>query len=87
MRSILTFLCALFVVLIAVHADAATAGAVRSGGLTWTFTLSFVAIGGIDEKNIRTVKSAGARTVAVVRAIMASADPKSTTEALRGVMA
>ncbi len=48
--------------------------------------IPFVAIGGIDEKNTRTVRDAGARAIAVVRAVMASADPKLTTETLRGIM-
>ena len=41
--------------------------------------IPFVAIGGIDGKNVRKVTKAGARTVAVVRAVMASADPKKAT--------
>ena len=50
-------------------------------------TIPFVAIGGINEKNILQVKSAGARTVAVVRAVMASADPQRSAESLRELMA
>ena len=41
--------------------------------------IPFVAIGGIDGKNIRSVTRAGAKTVAVVRAVMASPDPKKTS--------
>ena len=41
--------------------------------------IPFVAIGGIDGKNVRRVTRAGARTVAVVRAVMTSPDPKKTT--------
>ena len=48
--------------------------------------IPFVAIGGIDEKNLKMVKAAGARAVAVVRAVMASQDPKLATETLRGIM-
>ena len=42
----------------------------------------FVAIGGINEKNIALVKAAGAKTVAVVRAVMASKNPKKTVQTL-----
>lgn len=42
----------------------------------------FVAIGGINEKNITRVKAAGANTVAVVRAVMASKDPKRAVQTL-----
>ena len=38
--------------------------------------IPFVAIGGIDERNIDKVVKAGAQSVAVVRAVMASLDPK-----------
>ena len=46
----------------------------------------FVAIGGIDIKNVEDVLKAGARTVAVVRAIMASDDPEAAAKAFAGKM-
>ena len=42
--------------------------------------IPFVAIGGIDLSNVGMVREAGATTVAVVRALMASEDPKVTAE-------
>ena len=48
--------------------------------------IPFVAIGGIDEKNVFQVKSAGAKVVAVVRAVMASEDPQKSTKSIRGFM-
>lgn len=44
--------------------------------------IPFVAIGGVDSKNVGQVIDAGARAVAVVRAVMASADPKNEAEKL-----
>ncbi|MDS3861012.1 thiamine phosphate synthase [Thermosynechococcaceae cyanobacterium BACA0444] len=44
--------------------------------------LPWFAIGGIDETNIGQVVQAGAKQVAVVRAIMAAADPQATTQKL-----
>ena len=41
--------------------------------------IPFVAIGGIHGKNIGKVTKAGAKTVAVIRAVMASPDPKKAT--------
>ncbi len=49
--------------------------------------IPFVAIGGIDEKNAFEVRKAGAKTVAVVRAVMASENPKLTAENLCKIMA
>ena len=48
--------------------------------------LPFVAIGGIDETNIREVLRAGATQVAVVRAVLAQADPKRAAENLKKYM-
>ncbi|MBI3252186.1 MAG: thiamine phosphate synthase [Candidatus Omnitrophica bacterium] len=45
--------------------------------------IPFVAIGGIDAGNIRQVSEAGAKTVAVVRAVMCAEDPKRAAEDLR----
>lgn len=42
----------------------------------------FVAIGGIDESNVRDVLAAGAKTVAVVRAVAGNPDPKKASESL-----
>jgi thiamine-phosphate pyrophosphorylase len=44
--------------------------------------IPFVAIGGIDLTNIADVLAAGARTVAVVRAVMRAADPEWAAERL-----
>jgi thiamine-phosphate pyrophosphorylase len=46
----------------------------------------FVAIGGIDLGNIEQVLKAGAHTVAVVRALMGSADPETAAKAFTGKM-
>ena len=48
--------------------------------------IPFVAIGGIDEKNAMQVKGAGARTLALVRAVMASENPRLTVENLCKIM-
>ncbi|OGR85413.1 MAG: thiamine-phosphate diphosphorylase [Elusimicrobia bacterium RIFCSPLOWO2_01_FULL_54_10] len=45
--------------------------------------IPFVAIGGIDDSNISQVAAAGARCVAVVRAVMAHADPEAAARSLR----
>lgn len=50
-------------------------------------TVPFVAIGGIDSSNVSSVREAGARTVAVVRAVMAAANPEEAARALKAVMA
>lgn len=44
--------------------------------------IPFVAIGGIDASNVGRVTEAGARCVAVVRAVMASPDPQTTAREL-----
>ena len=46
--------------------------------------IPFVAIGGIEEGNVKQVRDAGAKTVAVVRAIMGSATPRQITRKLVG---
>ncbi|MGE4425745.1 MAG: thiamine phosphate synthase [Solirubrobacteraceae bacterium] len=46
-------------------------------------TLPFVAIGGIDPTNARAVVAAGARRIAVVRAITDAADPRAAAVTLR----
>ena len=48
--------------------------------------IPFVAIGGIDPMNAAEVKKAGAKTVAVVRAVMASDNPKESVESLCRIM-
>jgi thiamine-phosphate pyrophosphorylase len=45
--------------------------------------LPFFAIGGIDERNVREVLGAGARRVAVVRAVALAEDPEHAAHALR----
>lgn len=47
-----------------------------------TIKIPFVAIGGVNESNVRQVSEAGAKTVAVVRAIMQSQNPKKTAQNL-----
>ncbi len=44
--------------------------------------IPFVAIGGIDAGNVEEVRQAGAKTVAVVRAVMADRDPKRAARKL-----
>jgi thiamine-phosphate pyrophosphorylase len=46
-------------------------------------TTPFFAIGGIDAGNLATVRAAGARSVAVVRALTHAADPERAARALR----
>ena len=43
----------------------------------------FFAIGGIDERNVAAVRAAGARGVAVVRALIGADDPEAAARALR----
>ena len=50
-------------------------------------SIPFVAIGGIDEKNVKEVRAAGARTIAVVRAVMGASDPMAAAKKLKGKMA
>ena len=47
------------------------------------FTIPFVAIGGIDLKNVREVLAAGATRIAVVRAVFATSDPMEASRRLR----
>lgn len=44
--------------------------------------IPFVAIGGIDERNVQAVVRAGAKTVAVVRAVMGAQDPETAARNL-----
>ena len=44
--------------------------------------IPFVAIGGIDRKNVAVVSAAGARCVAVVRGLMGSDDPRDAAQVL-----
>lgn len=48
--------------------------------------IPFVAIGGIDATNIETVRDAGAKTVAVVRAVTEQEDPESAARHLKQIM-
>ena len=48
--------------------------------------LPFFAIGGIDTGNVVAVRAAGARRIAVVRALTEAADPETTAHALRTVV-
>ncbi|MGH7198390.1 MAG: thiamine phosphate synthase [Candidatus Omnitrophota bacterium] len=45
-------------------------------------SVPFVAIGGIDAGNLARVREAGAKSVAVVRAVMGAPDPRKAAEAL-----
>jgi thiamine-phosphate pyrophosphorylase len=47
---------------------------------------SLVAIGGIDETSIHAVAQSGVGSVAVVRAIVAAADPKAAVKRLQELM-
>jgi thiamine-phosphate pyrophosphorylase len=47
------------------------------------FTIPFVAIGGIDEENAPQVAKAGARAIAVVRAVLGQEDPRRSAEDLK----
>jgi thiamine-phosphate pyrophosphorylase len=49
-------------------------------------TVPFFAIGGIDATNVGAVLAAGARRIAVVRAIAAAADPRAAAAALRATL-
>lgn len=49
-------------------------------------SIPFVAIGGIDAKNASLVRQAGARTIAVVRAVMDSPDPQCAARTLKKIM-
>lgn len=49
-------------------------------------TLPFFAIGGIDAENARLVRGAGARRVAVVRAITEASDPERAARVLRSAV-
>ncbi len=46
----------------------------------------FTAIGGIDEKNVRQVVDAGARCVAVVRAVFGQSEPESAARAIKKIV-
>lgn len=48
--------------------------------------IPFVAIGGIDGENAAQVRGAGAKTVAVVRAIMAAQDPRASAKKIYEAM-
>ena len=49
-------------------------------------SIPFVAIGGIDEGNIEAVRSAGAKAVAVVRAVVGAADVRQAAKILKDRM-
>ena len=48
--------------------------------------MPFFAIGGIDRGNVRAVRAAGGRRIAVVRALTGATDPEATARALRAVL-
>jgi thiamine-phosphate pyrophosphorylase len=48
--------------------------------------LPFFAIGGIDTRNVSAVRDAGARRIAVVRALTQARDPESAARALRATL-
>ncbi len=50
-------------------------------------TMPFFAIGGIDQSNVGAVVGAGARRIAVVRALTGAADPETAARALRAALA
>ncbi len=49
-------------------------------------TIPFVAIGGINSSNVSSVRQAGAKTVAVVRAVMASEDPEEEARHIKEIL-
>ena len=49
-------------------------------------SIPFVAIGGVDENNVAQVRDAGAKAVAVVRAVMESRDPRLAAKRLKEKM-
>jgi thiamine-phosphate pyrophosphorylase len=49
-------------------------------------TVPWFAIGGIDENNLSAVVQAGAKQVAVVRAIMGASDPQRAVQQLKAVL-
>lgn len=49
-------------------------------------SVPFVAIGGIDADNVARVRSAGARAVAVVRAVLGAADPDRAAQRIKEVL-
>ena len=49
-------------------------------------TVPFFAIGGIDASNVAAVVAAGARRIAVVRAIADAADPRAAAAELRAAV-
>ena len=49
-------------------------------------TMPFFAIGGIDASNVAAVRAAGARRVAVVRALTGAAEPERAARSLRAVL-
>ena len=56
------------------------------GYATANCALPFFAIGGIDTTNVSAVLDAGARRIAVVRALTQAQDPESTARALRAIL-
>ncbi len=48
--------------------------------------IPFVAIGGIDASNAALVRDSGAKTITVVRAVMAAADPEKNARELKGII-
>jgi thiamine-phosphate pyrophosphorylase len=52
----------------------------------WHAPVPFFAIGGIDEGTVHAVVAAGARRIAVVRAIAEAADPRAAATALRAAL-
>jgi thiamine-phosphate pyrophosphorylase len=61
-------------------------GAARLRDAIARATVPIVAIGGIDPSNVEAVRATGAHGVAVIRAILAAADPAEATRILTAVM-
>ena len=56
------------------------------GFVSRKISIPFVAIGGINAANAEEVRRAGAKAIAVVRAIMGAQDPKAAAKILKGKM-
>lgn len=61
-----------------------TAGGVQLLHAAHGASAAIFAIGGIDPERARTARAAGAHGVAVIRAVMAAADPARAAQALLG---
>lgn len=66
--------------------DYGSVGATLIGAVQARVKQPIVCIGGIDQQTVSEVRRAGARCVAVVRAVCAAEDPKAATRTLKDLM-